>query len=144
MTPFQTYDIRKLDGFAAVDDCRVVGIATYAIKGPRCEIVTINAFVQCRGVGTALVDAAMSTAIDGGCTRLTLFTTNDNLNAQRFYTRRWFRMATFYPDAMDAVRRIKPGVPATGAHGIPLRDMIEFDMDLKSGGAIRTDVYQAK
>ena len=127
-----------------MDGDRVAEIVTHAVEGLRCEIVTIDAFEKGRGVGTALLDAVKSTVIDGGCTRLTLFTTNDNLNAQRFYTRRWFRMATFYPDAMDAVRRVKPTVPMTGAHGIPLRDMIEFDMDLKSGGAIRTDVYQAK
>ena len=133
VTPFQTYDIQSLNGFAARDGDLVVGMSTYAIEGFRCEIVTLDAFGEGHGVGTALVDAIQAFAVQQAC----LFTTNHNLRAQHFYRRRVFRVRAFYPDGMDAVRKIKPEVPITGNHGIPLRDMIEFEMDLRSG-ACRT------
>jgi len=43
VTPFQTYDIQSLNGFAARDGDLVVGMSTYAIEGFRCEIVTLDA-----------------------------------------------------------------------------------------------------
>ena len=100
--------------------------------GQRCEIVTIDAFEEGVGVGAALLGAAKTFAGGQGCTRLTVFTTNDNLRARKFYGDHGFRLAAFYPDAMDAVRHVKPDIPITGDHGIPLRDMIEFEMGLTS------------
>lgn len=116
-TPFRTYDVRELAGFAAVEADRVIGKVTYFVERHQCEIVTIDAFEKRRGVGTALVDAVKMLAQDHECARLMLFTTNDNLRAQKFYRRRGFRVRAFYPDAMDAVRRVKPTVPMTGDDG---------------------------
>jgi ribosomal protein S18 acetylase RimI-like enzyme len=137
VTPFRIYDTRSLNGFAASDGDRLVGTLTYAIEGHRCEIVTIDAFVEGLGVGTALVEAIQAFADQQACSRLVLFTTNDNLRAQHFYRRRRFRVRAFYPDGMDAVRKIKPKVPMIGNHGIPLRDVIEFEKDLRSGACHR-------
>lgn len=53
-------------------------------------------------------------------------TTNDNLDALRFYQRRGFRLAGLRPGAVGRARRIKPEIPATGAHGTPLRDGIDL------------------
>ena len=131
-TPFRTYDVRELAGFAAVEVESVKGMVTYSVEGVQCEIVTIDAFEKRRGVGSALVNAVKAMAQDLGCARLMLFTTNDNLRAQGFYRSRGFLVRAFYPDAMDAVRRVKPTVPMTGDDGIPLRDMIEFEMGLTS------------
>lgn len=130
VAPLSTYDIRELGGFVAVDIDEIVGVLTYAIEHETCEIVTIDAGVQGRGVGSALLNAVKTLATQRACTRLTLFTTNDNLIAQRFFERHGFQIAAFYPDAMDAVRLVKPEVPATGDYGIPLRDMIQFDLPL--------------
>jgi hypothetical protein len=47
--------------------------------------VTIDALVQQRGVGTALLTATKDVASAQGCSRLWLITTNDNLDALRFY-----------------------------------------------------------
>jgi len=130
VTPLSTYDVRELDGFVAVDVDEIAGVLTYAIGRRTCEIVTIDAFKESRGTGSALMNAVKSLARQRACTRLTLFTTNDNLRAQRFFDHHGFRLAAFYPDAMDAVRQIKPTVPATGNNGIPLRDMIRFELIL--------------
>ena len=56
-----------------------------------------------------------------------LTTTNDNVDALRFYQRHGFRLVELRPGAVDAARRLKPEIPATGAHGIPLRDELELE-----------------
>ncbi len=59
-----------------------------------------------------------------------LITTNDNTPALRFYQRRGFRLVALRPGAIDAARRLKPGIPAVGLDGIPLRDEIELEQAL--------------
>ncbi|MDP6822898.1 MAG: GNAT family N-acetyltransferase [Dehalococcoidia bacterium] len=131
VTPLCAYDIRELDGFVAADVDGITGVLTCAVERQTCEIVTIDALQPGRGIGAMLLDSVRKLAVQRGCKRLTLFTTNDNLQAQRFFERHGFRLAALYPDAMDAVRQIKPKVPATGDNGIPLRDMIRYELKLR-------------
>ena len=66
-------------------------------------------------------------ARDAGCTRLRVVTTNDNVDALRFYQRRGFRMARLRPGAVDRSRALlKPTIPETGDYGIPLSDELEL------------------
>ena len=81
------------------------------------------------GIGTRLLDAAIAAARDAGCTVVWLTTTNDNLDALRFYQRRGFRLCALRVGAVDAARAtLKPELPAIGSYGIPLRD--ELDLEL--------------
>jgi ribosomal protein S18 acetylase RimI-like enzyme len=122
---------QELDGFIAVSDAgEKVGLLTYEIIRDQCEIVTLDAFRKFQGVGTALVDAVRDIAADCGCQRLWLITTNDNLDAIRFYQRRGFTIAAVHVNALAESRKLKPAIPMTGEHGIPLRDEIEFEMVL--------------
>jgi hypothetical protein len=58
-------------------------------------------------------------------------TTNDNVDALRFYQRRGFRLDALRPGAVDEARRArKSEIPAIGEHGIALRDEIELVSDL--------------
>ena len=83
------------------------------------------------GVGTALVEAVRARALDAGCGLLWVVTTNDNVDALRFYQRRGFRLARLRTGAVDESREtVKPEIPAIGDHGIPLRDEIELEMSL--------------
>ena len=60
-----------------------------------------------------------------------MVTTNDNLDALRFYQRRGFRLDRLRPGAVDVSRdTLKPEIPRTGEHGIPLRDEVELVMSL--------------
>lgn len=122
----------------AFEDCEIwmagemEGLA--AVSGrdrPVAELVAINAFVPWRGVGTALL-AAITAQLrpDFGTLRLT--TTNDNLDALRFYQRRGFRLAALRAGAVDQARLTKPSIPMIGEHGIRLRD--EIDLVLELGG----------
>ena len=65
-----------------------------------------------------------------GIKKLILVTTNDNINALRFYQKRGFDMARLYRNAMEASRKIKPEIPLVGENGIPLRHEIEFEMNI--------------
>jgi GNAT superfamily N-acetyltransferase len=87
---------------------------------PIAELVAINAFVHHQGIGSAL----LRSIVDGleGFEVLRLTTTNDNLDALRFYQRRGFRLQALRPGAVDAARAYKPTISAVGEHGIPIRD----------------------
>ena len=64
-----------------------------------------------------------------GARRLWLITTNDNVDALRFYQRRGFRLVRVHAGAVDRSRAaLKPGIPEAGDHGIPLRDELELEM----------------
>ena len=92
------------------------------------EILTLHAGEQWHGAGTALVEAVGQLARRQGCTRLWVITTNDNVDALRFYQRRGFCLVMVHRGAVDRSRAaLKPEIPATGAYGIPLRDEIELE-----------------
>jgi ribosomal protein S18 acetylase RimI-like enzyme len=119
-----------LPGFVAFRDGRRVGLLTYSIEGQECEIVTINSLLERCGVGTNLIDAVQRVALEAGCTRLWLITTNDNLEALRFYQRRGFLLVAVHRNAIDDSRKLKPEISTVGLHGIPLRDEIELEIPL--------------
>lgn len=120
-----------LNGFYACNELGDrVGLVTYRIDGTECEMVSLNAFTRFTGIGSALVDAARNAAKRAGCTRLWLITTNDNLDAIRFYQRRGFVLVAVHANAIEISRRLKPSIPEIGNFGIPLRDELEFEMRL--------------
>ncbi len=109
----------------------LTGAATYVVDGDGCEILTLHAATRLRGVGTALLSAVKDMARDAGCRRLCVVTTNDNVDALRFYQRRGFRLVLIRPGAVDRSREtLKPEIPTLGAHDIPLRDELELEMTL--------------
>lgn len=70
-------------------------------------------------------------ARQAGCTRLWLVTTNDNVDALRFYQRRGFTLTALRTHAVTYSRQVlKPGIPVTGSYGIELRDELELAKDL--------------
>jgi len=112
----------------AEEDGRLLGVLTYVHEREQCEILTLHASRQWRGIGSALVEAVERLAAQRGCTRLWVVTTNDNVDALRFYQRRGFRLAALHPGAVDGSRaRLKPEIPTVGDHGIPLRDEVELE-----------------
>ena len=115
----------------AHDDDGLTGVLTYIISGGECEVLTLHAEHPRRGAGTALIDAVKTLAQQAGCTRLWLLTTNDNVDALRFYQRRGFRLAKLHANAVDYSRtRLKPEIPRIGNYGIPLRDELELELEL--------------
>ena len=94
----------RLPGFVALSGERIVGHISYRIEGGRCEITSIDATPQHEGIGTRLLEAAIEAARRAGCRAVWLTTTNDNLDAIRFYQRRGFRLLALRPGAVDRAR----------------------------------------
>ena len=116
----------ELGGFIAEQSRRVVGLLTYQLVGSVLEIVTLNAIDRRAGIGTMLIEAAVAKARRFGCREIRLTTTNDNVDALRFYQRRGFRLAELRPGAVDEAREQKPEIPRVGDYGIPLHDEIDL------------------
>lgn len=107
---------------------QLAGLVTFIVRGRDCEVLTLHATQPWRGTGTALLDAVEAIARDRGCDRLWLITTNDNVEALRFYQRRGFRLVALHRGAVDESRAaLKPEIPLIGEHGIPIHDEIEFE-----------------
>ena len=126
-----TYHPADLPGLLAIRGQEIAGLLTYHVDGDSCEIVTIDALQAQQGIGTMLLNAIKEWAKETGCRRLWLITTNDNLDALRFYQRRGFTIAAVHVNAIEHSRKLKPSIPEIGLHGIPLRDEVEFEMFLQ-------------
>ena len=71
----------------------------------------------------------VSAALAANADRLWLITTNDNIDALRFYQRRGFVLVAVHSDAVTRARdTVKPELPLLGFHDIPLRDEIELEL----------------
>ena len=90
----------------------------------------MDAITANRGVGTALIEALASRLRAEGVSILRVTTTNDNLNALRFYQRRGFRLTALRQGAVDEARRVKPSISAVGEYGIPIRDELELERQI--------------
>lgn len=128
----RTYQPSTLPGFIVEYDDYIAGLVTYHIQADACEIVTIDATQKFRGIGTMLLDAVKKAAIEAGCQRLWLITTNDNLPALRFYQRRGFKLVAVHRNAIEQSRKLK-FIPKIGMDGIPIRDEIELEIQLEKG-----------
>jgi GNAT superfamily N-acetyltransferase len=116
---------------AEAADGQPAGLLTYIERDGECEVHTLHAVRQWQGAGSALIAAVRDLAANRGCTRLWLVTTNDNVDALRFYQRRGYRLAEIRPGAVDDARRtLKPAIPEVGEYGIPLRDELVLEIRL--------------
>jgi GNAT superfamily N-acetyltransferase len=120
------YRPAELPGLIAERAGRVVGLLTYQLSDEMLEVVTLNAIERRTGVGTVLMEAVVADARQLRCQEIRLTTTNDNLDAIRFYQRRGLRLVALRPGAVDRARLEKPEIPRVGDYGIPLRDEIDL------------------
>ncbi len=121
----------ELPGFCAVaPNGKRLGLATYEVSGEECQLVTLHAFERFLGIGTSLLSAVRDAAAAAGCRRLWLITTNDNLDALRFYQRRGLELVAVHRGFREVAQRLKPSIPLIGQFGIPLRDEIELEIGL--------------
>lgn len=124
------YQADALPGFVALWEERPAGLLTYNIVDDACEILSLNSRVERQGIGSALIEAVRKQAISKGCSRVWLTTTNDNVEALRFYQKRGFELVAVYRNAVEQARTLKPSIPLIGNHNIPIRDEIELEARL--------------
>jgi ribosomal protein S18 acetylase RimI-like enzyme len=122
------FDARTLPALVAGEQ---EGLATYELRKVNdlifAELITFDAVTPGRGIGTALIEGLVCRLRAEGVNILKLTTTNDNLDALRFYQRRGFRIIAVRPGAVDESRRIKPSIPAIGEYAIPIHGEIELE-----------------
>jgi GNAT superfamily N-acetyltransferase len=124
-------DTTNLPGFIFVEDDVIQGIVTYLIESDECEIVTLNSFQENRGIGAALIKRVLDAAKQNCCKRVWLITTNDDINAIRFYQKKGFDMKAAHINAIEYSRKLKPTIPLIGMHDIPIKHELEFEILLE-------------
>ena len=122
----QSYDLMEHQTLIATVDSTLVGACAIAITPDYLEILALQTCRKYAGIGTALLKEIETIGRTQGIREIHLITSNDNLNAIRFYQRRGFRFLTLYPNAIDEARKKKPTIPRIGDYQIPIHDEIEF------------------
>jgi ribosomal protein S18 acetylase RimI-like enzyme len=117
----------QLRAIRAIDGDEVVGCVTWRADPDDWEIVTVDSLGPGLGIGSRLLDAAVELARRSGARRAWLITTNDNLDALRFYQKRGWCICAVHAGAVAASRNLKPSIPEIGHYGIPIRDEIELE-----------------
>ncbi len=128
---------QDLPGFIATRAAQPVGLATYRQLAPdTVEMATLNSLQSGLGIGTMLIRAVANAAKVLGASSLVVVTTNDNLQALRFYQRRGFVLSDVRIGAVNLARcALKPEIPLLGDDDIPIRDEIELTLTLQKTGA---------
>ena len=124
-------DMTKVDGILALETNRIFGLLTYIISDDGIfEITSLDSLAEGNGIGTALIDRAVLLAKENKRRKVIVITTNDNINAIRFYQKRGFDLAKLYHNALDLSRAMKPEIPLVGENGILLKHELEFVLEL--------------
>ena len=103
-----------LPGFIALYRGERSAVLTYGVMNAELEVVSLHAAIHGRGLGSHLLAAARQHALDLGCRRLWLITTNDNEPARAFYTRRGMHLAAVHRGAIAESRKLKPEISHFG------------------------------
>ncbi|WP_299472793.1 GNAT family N-acetyltransferase [uncultured Roseibium sp.] len=122
----EVFDAPRLPGYVAFDGDTLVGLVTLIKRDGEWEILTLDSINRWGGVGSQLLDAVVTEARSQNVPRLTVRTSNDNLDAFRFYQRRGFRFERIGQGVIDQEREQKPGIPLRGDYGIEIRDEVLF------------------
>jgi len=125
-------DVLDGEGLVAELDGRAVGLLTFRPDGPgSIELAALVVVQPGRGIGSALIEAFLAEARRRAARRVRVVTTNDNLDAQRLYQRRGFRLVELRAGAVDRARaELKPSIGEIADNGIPIRDELELAIDL--------------
>jgi len=119
-----------LDGILVYDNEKIAGLGLYTIDNHDCEIVLLETFVHNKGIGSQLMESIKEIARAKNCNRIWVITSNDNIDAIKFYQRKGFNISNIYINAIEESRKMKPEIPHIGNYGIPIRDEIEFEMKI--------------
>ena len=127
---YSDHEGSQLPGFAVFNDGFIVGLVTYHIDGDSCEMVSINSTLSGRGIGSMLLRSLEDEATQEGCKRIWAITTNDNLEAMRFYQKRGYELKAIHFDSIASLRLKKPAIPLVAENGILLKSEVEVEKRL--------------
>jgi len=126
----RVHNANELPGIIAIHKNHRVGLLIYNILDEECEIVSLNSLKENIGIGTALLKEIERISTLKGCKRLWVITTNDNIDALRFYQKKGFKIVAIHLNALEQSRRLKPEIPFLGSNDIEIRDEIELEKTL--------------
>lgn len=126
----QRYEADELPALIAWLDGERVGHITLSFDPGECEVVTLSATIEGRGIASLLLEAAATAAREQGARRMRLTTTNDNLRALALYQKRGWKLIALHRGMIDRYRERVPAIPLIGLNGIPLHDEIELELQL--------------
>lgn len=116
-----------LDGLLVFRRKKVIGFLIYEILENTMEIVVFEVFEKFKGIGSKLLEELKQIAIKKHCEKILVMTTNDNLDALRFYQKKGFCISKIHIDSIKESRKIKPAISDIGDYGIALRDEIDLE-----------------
>lgn len=123
-------DMTKTEGFYFGEGENIIGLITYIVYDNILEITSLDSLQENQGIGSKLVETVIHEAKERKCQKIVLITTNDNINAIKFYQKRGFDMVHLFHNALDISRKLKPEIPLIGENSIPLRHEIEFELSI--------------
>lgn len=123
-------DMTKTEGFYFGEVENIIGLITYIVYDNILEITSLDSLQENQGIGSKLVETVIHEAKERKCQKIVLITTNDNINAIKFYQKRGFDMVHLFHNALDISRKLKPEIPLIGENSIPLRHEIEFELSI--------------
>ncbi|MCD8873951.1 GNAT family N-acetyltransferase [Mammaliicoccus sciuri] len=122
-----TYQLSDLPGFVAFDKAEIIGVITYIIRNDQIEIISLDSFRENVGIGSQLLKKLEEISEEKDITNISVITTNDNLNALKFYQKRGYSITNVIPNAVEKARKQKPSIPQFAENGIPIRDEIVLE-----------------
>jgi len=121
-----TYDCAMLDGYVYVEDAAIIGLVTYVLHAGSLEIISLDSIQEGKGIGSRLMAEVEQFAMEHTIPEIELITTNDNLQALKFYQKRGYRITHIFQNAVMEARKVKPTIPLIGNDGIPLLDELKL------------------
>ena len=125
-----TYDCAMLDGYVYLEDVAILGLVTYVLHANSLEIISLDSIQEGKGIGSRLMAEVEQFAMEHAIPKIELITTNDNLQALKFYQKRGYRITHIIPNAVVEARKVKPTIPLIGNDGIPLLDELKLQKKL--------------
>lgn len=120
------YECDTLNGFFLEEYGQIIGLITYWVRANEVEIISLDSRKEGKGIGSKLLEKVEDFAKQSNFKVVSLLTTNDNLNALKFYQKRGYRITEVIPNAVNEARNLKPSIPLMGSEGIPLHDELKL------------------
>jgi GNAT superfamily N-acetyltransferase len=79
------YRAEDLEGILVYENRKIIGLGLYYIINNKCEIVLLETFIENKGIGTQIIERIKIIAKTNNCRRIWIITTNNNINAIKFY-----------------------------------------------------------
>ncbi len=128
----RAYTSRDFDTHGAFDaDGNLLAIAMWMMRGKVALLGAVDSIVPRSGAASQIIAFVADQARRQGARSLRAVTTNDNLDALRYYQVQGFRLDALFVGAVDAYRgRSDPNFRRIGFYGLPVRDTLEMEMEL--------------